>query len=117
QPISPDVGEMTDVGILQLKKMDSLIRRVIRASSQEAIHPEAAFVRAVIIKKVPGLRDRRDAADQVQVGSAEELSIVGQGGGLHVLPPGSGEACVDRRGQGSDVLVSRMQGGRQRQEE
>ena len=44
---------------------------------EDALDPELALVRPVVVEEVADFRDRRDAPGQVEVDAAEELGVVG----------------------------------------
>ena len=88
---------------------------IIRAGLQDAVHPEPSFIGPVVIQEIADLRNRRDAAGQVEMDAAEELRIVSEGRRLDTLVPGGGDALINSGGQIQHFCVRTVQGRRRRQ--
>ena len=71
------------------------VRGVVGVGLEDALHPESALVGPIVLQEVANLRDRRDAAGQVEVDAPEELGVVSHRGGLDVLVPGGANALVN----------------------
>ena len=91
-----------------------LVRRIVGIALEDALDPEPALVRPIVVQEIADLSDRRNAADQIEMDAAEELGIVGRGGRLDPLVPGGSDTTVDLRRQRRDVFVGRTQGRRGR---